>query len=587
MFANALAIIVLGVSFWFYTNLQVGVSQAQENRYVSYLLADELRQSSDDLTRLARTYVVTGDAKYERQYNDILGIRNGDKPRPAEYHRIYWDFMANDNVKPRPDTVKVSLQELMKRAGFTAAEFEFLSQAQANSDGLVKLEVKAMNAAKGRFSDNSGNYSVVGAPDLALARTLMHGPEYHSLKAGIMVPVDQFFVALDARTGAAIAKSKSRAGSFALLPILAMLALAIVSGFTFWVLVVRVIRPVLSIKDTMISLSNNDASVEPQGLDRRDEVGEMARAVIVFKENAAERARLAVAQDEDNRHKLERTEAIDSMIGTFEREIEDLMAHVVSANSQLTATSFTLTGNAETTIERSSAVSTAAENASASVQAMAASTEELSSAISEIAEQVARSSETTNLAVQFTGQSTITIARLSSAADGVGQVINLIQDIAEQTNLLALNATIEAARAGDAGKGFSVVAQEVKNLASQTAKATSDIAEKISGIQEASMETAETIVRIDRAMNEISERSVAVASAIEQQRAATQEISSSAQMAANGMMSATENIQYVAASADDTGRTAATIKEVAVHLDEKSVQLRTRIACFLEDVRAA
>lgn len=103
--------------------------KSQENRYQSYLLADELRQSSDNLTRLARTYVVTNDIKYEQMYNDILDIRNGKKPRPQSYERIYWDFISNDGKKTRPDGNTIVLQDLMKQQGFTDEEFAKLKQA--------------------------------------------------------------------------------------------------------------------------------------------------------------------------------------------------------------------------------------------------------------------------------------------------------------------------------------------------------------------------------------------------------------------------------------------------------------------------
>ncbi|HEX5843208.1 MAG TPA: methyl-accepting chemotaxis protein, partial [Pseudomonas sp.] len=175
--------------------------QVGDNRYTSYLLADELRQSSDDLTRLGRTYVVSTDAEYERQYLQILDIRNGKAPRPQSYHRIYWDFVAAGIAQPRPNGETIALADLMRQAGFTEAEFAKLQQAQANSDGLVQLEVKAMNAVKGKFPDAQGNYNVDGPPDLELARNLLHGKDYHNFKAKIMQPVDDFFALVEERTG--------------------------------------------------------------------------------------------------------------------------------------------------------------------------------------------------------------------------------------------------------------------------------------------------------------------------------------------------------------------------------------------------
>lgn len=180
------------------------LSEANANRYESYLLADMLRQSSDDLTRLARTYVVSADPSYEQQYWDILAIRNGEKPMPEAYHRIYWDFVAAGDSRPRPEGAKVGLLDLMKKAGFTEAEFARLNEAKANSDGLVRTETIAMNAVKGKFDDGNGGFSKSGPPDMELARRLMHDKAYHQEKAKIMKPVDAFYVLMEQRTQAAI-----------------------------------------------------------------------------------------------------------------------------------------------------------------------------------------------------------------------------------------------------------------------------------------------------------------------------------------------------------------------------------------------
>eukprot|EP01032_Pedospumella_encystans_P029919 gene29919-33768_t len=162
---------------------EAAATQAHQARYNSYMLADELRQSSDDLTRLARTYVVTGDARYEQQYNDILDIRNGKKPRPEHYERIYWDFVAGGVPVPPASGKAVPLQDLMKQAGFSEQEFASLQAAQANSDALVRTEVTAMNAVKGLFDDGGGKFTRQGEPDLELARKLMHDQAYHQNKA--------------------------------------------------------------------------------------------------------------------------------------------------------------------------------------------------------------------------------------------------------------------------------------------------------------------------------------------------------------------------------------------------------------------
>ena len=217
---------------------------AQNNRFQSQALATELRQSSDDLTRLARTYVVTGDPRYETQYWAVLAIRNGEAPRPAHYERIYWDFLAASDSKPRPDGARASLQSLMKAQGFAQAEFAKLQEAQANSDGLVRIETEAMNAMKGRYRAADGRYTQVGPPDQQRAVQWMHSPAYHAAKARIMAPIDAFFALLDARTQQTL-DQQVRYGYllFGLLISLCCLALLAVVGLYFGVFA-QVIRPI-------------------------------------------------------------------------------------------------------------------------------------------------------------------------------------------------------------------------------------------------------------------------------------------------------------------------------------------------------
>jgi len=203
-----LLIIILFIGFAILGGLifstQQKLIESHENRYRSYLLANELRQSSDDLTKFARTYVVTGDPKYEQFYFDILDIRNGIKERPESYERIYWDLVVADGMKPHPDTVAVPLVELMKNAGFTDAEFEMLSEAQKNSDGLVATEIIAMDAIKG-ILDQSGAELINSNETLNdLAERIMFDKDYHATKGRIMRPIDHFFELLDIRTKEAV-----------------------------------------------------------------------------------------------------------------------------------------------------------------------------------------------------------------------------------------------------------------------------------------------------------------------------------------------------------------------------------------------
>src|SRR5688500_9234222 len=240
---NAVATAALAVSWTFYSEQQQKVADAQQSRYESYLLADELRQSSDDLTRLARTYVVTGDPGYEEQYLDVVAIRSGDKPRPIQYSRIYWDFVAAGEKSPRPAGESVPLLDLMRQAGFTDQELAKLDEAKKRSDGLINLEVEAMNAVKGLFADQQGNYSLKKDPDFELARNLLHSGQYHTFKAQIMKPIDEFFLLLDERTAGTIENEMETAATYRMIVISALGLLVATVSMTAFVIFTRVLRP--------------------------------------------------------------------------------------------------------------------------------------------------------------------------------------------------------------------------------------------------------------------------------------------------------------------------------------------------------
>ena len=258
LFASITLVIFLlvigGVTRWMLNN-QKGITAAEKRRYQSRLLADELRQSSDDLTRLARTYVVTADQRYEDQYWAVLDIRNGDAPRPENYDRIYWDFMAADSVKPRPDERAVPLQQLMEELGFTAEEFAKLKEAQVNSDDLVRMETISMNAVKGLFDDGFGNFTTKGEPDLEMARELMHSREYHSEKAKIMRPINEFLEMLDARASGEVEPLVARAYRL-FYTLLALIGLAMLTFVSLCVSIfATVVRPIREVMDELQNTS--------------------------------------------------------------------------------------------------------------------------------------------------------------------------------------------------------------------------------------------------------------------------------------------------------------------------------------------
>jgi len=578
------AVIVSSVS---YHRATLDLNLAQEQKYRSYILASELRQSSDDLTRLARTYVVTGEPKYEAQYWDVLAIRNGEKARPADYHRIYWDFVAATGEAPRPGTVKAPLMALMREAGFTEEEFAKLAQAQANSDGLVDLETEAMNAVKGLFLAPDGTYSVVGEPNLTYAAGLLHSDQYHRYKAEIMAPLDEFFVLMEERTSGAVVDGEERANVA-----VQFLAAAIVMMFlsvilTIWVFYTRVSQPLLVLTGVMKGLAEDRLTIDVPGTHRKDEIGDMARRVVVFRDGMLEAQRLREEQDANHRVETERSRRLEAGVAEFEQTIGEVIAALAEASTEMQASAEGLTGNADQATKQSAVVAAATQQATGNVGAVAGAAEELRNSISEIARQVQASTAITGRAVEEASKTNATVQGLADAAQKVGDVVLLIQDIAEQTNLLALNATIEAARAGDAGKGFAVVASEVKGLADQTRKATDDIHGQISSIQSATDEAVTAIRGIGKTIQEVSEIATAIASAVEQQSSATGEIARNAQEAAAGAEEVLANIAGVSEASEETGSAAARVLNAASVLSQQAAALRTEVEGFLSTVRAS
>ncbi len=275
-------------------------------------------------------------------------------------------------------------------------------------------------------------------------------------------------------------------------------------------------------------------------------------------------------------------EVVTKQIQMAER-VGEVVDIVTSSSAELQSTAESMAATAEQASRQSEAVAAAAEQATANVETVADAAEEMSKSIQEIGRQVEQSSNIADRAVEEAMKSNISVESLAGAAQKIGEVVEPISDIASQTNLLALNATIEAARAGDAGKGFAVIASEVKSLANQTLKATEDIAAQIAGMPGATSSTVESIKGISAAIGEISEIASTIAAAVEQQGAAAQEISRNVQEAASGTKDVSANIIAVKEAAVETGKSAGGVLEAANELSTQGKILRKEIDKFVDD----
>ena len=351
---------------------------------------------------------------------------------------------------------------------------------------------------------------------------------------------------------------------------------------------IGVVRPITAMTEVMRRLAEGDLDISIPSLRRKDEVGAMADAVQIFRDNAGRVRDMEIEQVAlKQRSEAERRDAMRRVAGDFEATIGEIVKVVWSASSEIEDAAATLTTSAESTQGLSAGVAAASAQSSTNVTSAAAASEEMAASVNEIGRQVEDAQRIARSAVEQAERTNQRVATLSQAATRIGEVVKMINEVAEQTNLLALNATIEAARAGEAGRGFAVVASEVKALAAQTAKATDEIASQITQMQHATGDSVSAINEIGMTISRISEISSAIAAAVEEQGAATHEIARNVQEAASGAREVTSSIAQVNRGAVDTGAAAAQVHGSAAALLGESQRLSIEVDRFISAVRAA
>ena len=498
-----------------------------------------------------------------------------------------YDLMTTAQNESDMDKINAKFEQSTAQLKAIVTDFEELDLSKLNNTDLAQLQAGAVDTAK-KYSESALGTADMATLDVATASIFMNdATQLHAILVG---DVDKLKTVVDGLRVEATDATLSGAQEAMQLFLLTVGLVALVGLVANWFISRMISRPIVQIIGSMTALADGNSDVDVPATDRRDEIGQMSRALAVFRENALEVEQLE--QEKIERERLaaeEKRASMNALADQFETALMGIVDTVTDSSTRMQSTAQSMSSVAEQTQQQASTVASSAENASQNVQTAASAAEEMSASIGEINRQVAESADISNQANAEAERSNDSVRGLADAASKIGEVIELISGIAEQTNLLALNATIEAARAGEAGKGFAVVASEVKNLnlATQTAKATEEIGSQISGMQSATGEAVEAIQSISQTIGQIKDISDTISGAMNEQGIATREIAASTQQAASGTAEVGHTINDVAQAASDTGNAAKEVLEVAVDLSDHAKTLRTQVEDFLGQVRAA
>jgi methyl-accepting chemotaxis protein len=560
----------------------------------------------DQIARVGQLYGVYAGTLGEISASQVDVMRQREE---LDKLLVDWTKAYDNAVKLAVKVPRVEKALIMSDSAFKNSRAEMWAYFGRGGEERLKAARAAIEEATNTLPDG---VELASVPKLAdyIDQLLMAAPRYKEVMEKILIAtsqqnklmneratpardeMDKLFANLNAWAGQSVANAEASAAAgesranFVSLTVGAIVVLMLIGSAVFGAL--SIARPIRRIGEVLLELAGGNKSVDVPYAERGDEVGDNARAAKTFKEKLIRMEAMEVEQKQAEAHAAQqRRSEMLQLADQFQAAIGGIVDTVSTAATELEAAAGTLTSTAEVTQELAGAVAAASEEASTNVQSVASATEEMTSSIQEIGRQVQESSRIANDAVAQAKKTDARINALSQAAGRIGDVVKLITAIAEQTNLLALNATIEAARAGEAGRGFAVVASEVKALASQTAKATEEIGTQIGAMQAATDESVTAIKEIGGTIGRISEIASTIAAAVEEQGAATSEIARNVGLAASGTSQVAAKIIDVNRGAGETGSASSQVLASAQSLSRDSNHLKTEVDQFLAAVRAA